>query len=72
MSSLVYDCPVLSLIEQKIEEKILHRDWQPLRSPKNQKITYTATQELKELLKNSENNCIQTFLQGPLTIPCGR
>jgi hypothetical protein len=58
-----YDCPIL--IKQKIEEKRrLRRGWHRLRTPESKRLLNTATQELKQLLNNNKNYCIQTFLQG--------
>jgi hypothetical protein len=60
-----YDCPIILVIKQKIEEKrILHRDWHRLRPPEGKRLLNTATQVLKQLLSNNKNYCIQTFLQG--------
>jgi hypothetical protein len=59
-----YDYPLL--IKQNIEEKRkLLRGWQRLQAPESKRLFNTATQELKQLLNNNKNNCIQTFLQGP-------
>jgi endonuclease/exonuclease/phosphatase family metal-dependent hydrolase len=58
-----YDCPIL--IKQKSEEKRrLRRGWHRLRTPESKRLLNTATQELKQLLNNNRNDCIQTFLQG--------
>jgi hypothetical protein len=38
----------------------LHR----LRTRESKRLLNTATQELKQILNNSKNDCIQTFLQG--------
>jgi hypothetical protein len=52
------------LIKQKIEEKgRLHRGWHQLRTPESKRLLNTAKQELKQLLNNNKNYCIQTFLQ---------
>jgi tRNA A37 N6-isopentenylltransferase MiaA len=53
------------LIKQKVEEKRrVHRNWHRLRIPESRRLINTATQELKQLLNNNTNDCIQTFLQG--------
>jgi hypothetical protein len=58
-----YDCPIL--IKQKIQEKRrLRRGWHRLRTPASKRLLNIATQELKQLLNNNKNDCIQTFLQG--------
>jgi transposase len=58
-----YDCPII--IKQKIENKIrLHRKWRHLQTPTSKRLHNRETQELQELLNNSKNDCIQTFLQG--------
>jgi hypothetical protein len=58
-----YVCPIL--IKHKIEEKRrLHRGWHQLQTPESKRLLNTATQELKQLLNNNKNGCIQTFLQG--------
>jgi hypothetical protein len=58
-----YECPILT--KQKIEEKTrLRRDWHRLWSSESKRLLNTATQELKQLLSNNKNDCIQTFLQG--------
>jgi hypothetical protein len=51
--------------KRKIEEKRrLQRDWHRLQTPESKRLLNTATQELKQLLNNNKNDCIQTFLQG--------
>jgi hypothetical protein len=58
-----YDCPII--IKLIIEEKRrLHRDWYRLWTPTSKGLLNAATQELKELLHDNKNDCIQTFLQG--------
>jgi hypothetical protein len=70
-----YECPIL--IKQKIEDKRrLRRGWHLLRTPESKRLLNTATQELKQLLNNNKNDCIQTFRkvlrqQNRLTVPCG-
>jgi hypothetical protein len=58
-----YDCPIL--IKQKVKEKRRHhRGWHQLRTLESKRLLKTVTQELKQLLHNNTNDCIQTFLQG--------
>jgi hypothetical protein len=58
-----YNCPVL--IKQKIKGKRkLHTDWHQFWTLESKRLLNTATQELKELLIDNINGCIQTFLQG--------
>jgi hypothetical protein len=55
----------LILLTQKIKQKRrLRRGWRLLRTPESKRLLNTATQELKQLLNNNKNDCIQTFLQG--------
>jgi hypothetical protein len=51
-------------MKQKIEDERLRRDWHRLRTPESKRLLNIATQELKQLLNNNKNYCIQTFLQG--------
>jgi hypothetical protein len=55
-------CPILI--------KKNYRDWHQLRTPGSKRLLNTATQELKELLNNNKNDCIQTFLQGLTPADC--
>jgi hypothetical protein len=58
-----YNCPIN--IKQKIEEKRrLRREWRCLQTPASKRLLNAATQELKLLLHDNKNYCIQTFLPG--------
>jgi hypothetical protein len=58
-----HDCPIL--INQKTEQKRrLPRGWHQLQTLESKRLLNTATKELKQLLNNNKNDCIQTFLQG--------
>jgi hypothetical protein len=60
---ITYDCPIYN--KQNIEEKRrLRREWHRLRKAERRRLLNTATQELKQLLSNNKNDCIQALLQG--------
>jgi hypothetical protein len=62
---MTHDFPIL-MKQKKIEEKRrLRRGSDRLQIPENKRLLKIATQELKHLLNNNKNDCIQTFLQGP-------
>jgi hypothetical protein len=51
-------------INQKIgEKKRLRRLWHRLRTPESKTLLNAARQDLKELLNNNKNGCIQIFLK---------
>jgi hypothetical protein len=56
----IYDCPIL--IKQKVKEK--KKTVEISTDYKHQRAKDFLTQELKQLLNNNKNDCIQIFLQG--------